>query len=79
MSYPSLLGIQPGFLFWRAFSIAKGLSMKSRSDRGLRARVPRSVAKYVRRRKAELRKQFEGDPEAAKQAIKTLTNSFWKK
>jgi len=37
------------------------------------------VAKYLRRRKAEIRRQFEGNPEAAKQAIKTLTNSFWKK
>jgi hypothetical protein len=37
------------------------------------------VAKYLRRRKAELRRQFEGDPEAAKRAIKTLTDSFWKK
>ena len=55
------------------------VSMKSRSDRGIRRRIPRSVAKYLRRRKAELRRQFEGNPEAAKQAIKTLTNSFWKK
>jgi hypothetical protein len=53
--------------------------MKSRSDRGIRRRIPRSVAKYLRRRKAELRRQFEGDPEAAKRAIKTLTDSFWKK
>ncbi len=58
---------------------AKRLSMKSRSDRGIRKRIPRSVAKFLRRRKAELKRQFEGDPEAAKQAIKTLTNSFWKK